>query len=109
MKKHRDVFTVDLLVLSILNRGDNYVYEMYSIISEESKERLNFKEGVLYTILYKLMDEKCVSKYKVEVDNRTRIYYHIEEKGIEKLKQLIENYQKSVEAINEIIYKEVSY
>lgn len=106
MKKNNNVFTLDLLVLSVLKRSDNYGYGISSIIFEESIGNIIIKEGVLYPILYKLQIENKISSYEVIVNRRIRVYYHIEQLGLDELNLLVDDFLKSFDAIKRIIEKE---
>lgn len=101
--KKNSMFKLDLLILSILKRSDNYGYGISLIIREESDEVINIKEGVMYPILYKLLKDNMISNYDVVVNNRVRVYYKIEEAGLKELANLRSEFTKSVDIINRII------
>ena len=54
-----------------------------------SHELIDIKEGTMYPILYKLLDENYISSYEKVIERKVRVYYHIEEKGKEKLLEMI--------------------
>lgn len=92
---------IEMLILKFLDESDKYGYQ----IAQEFKKRSNGKffilEGSMYPILYRLTDEKCISFYEKKVGVRqTRIYYHIEELGKERLIQMIKTYQITIETVN---------
>ena len=68
----------ELLVLSILNKMDSYIYEIVKLIANDSK----------------LVGKK-----------RTRIYYHIEPKGREHLKELQTSYTNMTMGVQRIFDK----
>lgn len=103
----KEIFTLDLLVLSILMRGDNYGYGFISIISTETEGRIELKQGILYPVLYKLNNEELISSYDTKVNNRSRVYYKIEKKGIDKLKDMEEEFYINFEQIAKILKKVV--
>lgn len=84
----------DLLVLSILKeKGDSYVYEISKYITSYSKELLSISHNTIYTVMYKLEEDKIVSEYtKLVGKKRTRVYYHIEATGEAHLKELLKSY-----------------
>ena len=101
----KQVFTLDLLILSILSRGDNYGYGIISTIEEETEGRMVLKQGILYPVLYKLNEEKYISSYDLKVDKRARVYYRIEGTGLVKLKEMKENFYINFKHIAEILEK----
>lgn len=84
----------DLLVLAILKeKGDSYVYEISKYVSNHSKGLLPISHNTIYTVMYKLENEKKISEYaKLVGKKRTRVYYHIESAGREYLDELLKNY-----------------
>ena len=58
----------------------------------------------MYPILYRLLDEGLISDKKRLVGKRqTRIYYHIEEKGIVHMQKLYEEYLTMINSIERIM------
>lgn len=103
MSRNNSFFTLDLLVLSVLMRGDNYGYGISTMIEEESNGSFKIKEGVLYPILYKLNKKKMISSYEVPINRRIRVYYKIEKEGVEELANLVEDFYSGYEAIDSLI------
>lgn len=93
----------ELLVLSFLNHKDSYVYEITKKITEYSNNLLSISQNTIYTVVYKLEEDKRIKEYSQLVGKkRTRIYYQIEPSGKEYLKQLEENYQNMVTGVQNI-------
>lgn len=96
--------TIDLLVLSILNKKDCYAYEISKTISNNSNGLLNVSLNTVYTVTYKLEKENMVSEYSILVGRkRTRVYYHLEPSGKEYLRQLSADYYKMSEGVKNIL------
>ena len=94
----------DLLVLSILNKADSYVYDITKTIKSNSDELLYISQNTIYTATYKLEELEMISEYsKLVGKKRTRVYYHIEPKGIEYLKELLNNYQDMTIGVQKIL------
>lgn len=94
----------DLLVLAILFREDNYVYAITKLIEESSKGLLSISQNTVYTVVYKLEEEKLISEYsKLVGKKRTRVYYHIEQKGIDHLNKLLPSYKEMMQGVNNIL------
>ena len=95
----------ELLVLHILNnKGDCYGYEIGQIIRDITNEYLSFPEGSMYPVLYKLIDKGHITDYKKQVGKRlTRVYYHIEPSGQNRLEELTQEYLKTTQIIQNIL------
>lgn len=65
------------------------------------------KEGSLYPVLYKLLEEGCITFYEVKSGVRMRRYfYHLEDRGKEYLYALKEQYYSLTEGIQSILDQE---
>ncbi len=96
--------SVELLILHLLNQKDFYGYELSQTIKKQSNNVISIPVGSLYPALYKLIDNQCISDYKVQTNKRlVHIYYHIEPKGIERYKQLIEDYWLTNKGIQSVL------
>lgn len=73
---------LDLCVLAILDKGDSYGYDLADALSNQ----IQLADGTVYPILRKLATDGMVSTYLMESKNGPpRKYYHITEKGKEKM------------------------
>lgn len=102
-KKSSLLFTLDLLILSILREKDCYGYELIKVIAKETNDTIVPKMGTMYPVLYNLLDKHYISSYEVPIKTKTRVYYHIEEDGIVYLEKLINEFNVLVNAIHSII------
>lgn len=94
----------DLLILSLLDDNDRYMYEIVKSIGEFSEGLLNISQNTIYTAAYKLENEGKISEYsKLVGRKRTRVYYHLEAKGKECLDELLENYKNTTEGVFKIL------
>lgn len=94
----------ELLILSILNKGDSYVYDISKQITEYSNDMLTISQNTIYTAAYKLETENKISEYsKLAGKKRTRIYYHIEKPGQEYLQELLKNYYSMTTGVQNIL------
>lgn len=105
-KKSNLLFTLDLLVLSILKEKDCYGYELIKIITEQTNELITPKMGTMYPVLYDLLEKNYISSYEVYIKTKPRIYYHLEEKGYEHLQSLVKEFDNMVNTLVYIIHKE---
>lgn len=107
-KKNKSNFkkgSVEMLLLHLLKaEGDCYGYQLSQLINERSNGVLVIPEGSMYPTLYKLIDNNFITDYKKTVGKRmTRVYYHIEEDGVQRLNELIEDYKEVSSAIETIM------
>ena len=94
----------ELLILSILNCHDSYVYEIVKSIENFSEGLLTISQNTIYTATYKLENEGKITEYSKQVGKkRTRIYYRIEQSGREFLKEISQNYKNTTDGIQKII------
>lgn len=94
----------ELLILSILNCHDSYVYEIEKSIENFSEGLLTISQNTIYTATYKLENEGKITEYSKQVGkNRTRIYYRIEQSGREFLKEISQNYKNTTDGIQKIM------
>ena len=95
---------VELLVLSLLSKKDLYGYEIVSLISRISNGVFSISEGTLYPTLYKMEDANFITyKEKLVNKRRKRNYYHLEEKGKQKLDEDLKEFRMMTSAIQEIL------
>lgn len=94
----------DLLILSILKEKDSYVYEITKSIDEYSKKCLSISQNTIYAATYKLKDDNKISEYsQLAGKKRTRIYYHIEDNGINYLNELEQQFSQTVKGVENVI------
>ncbi len=94
----------DLLILSILDNHDSYMYEIVKSITDFSEGLLTISQNTIYTAAYKLENDGRISEYsKLVGRKRTRVYYHLEASGKKYLDELLKNYQNTTEGISRII------
>lgn len=100
--------TVDMVVLHLLSQRDLYGYEITLLTKELSGGRYFIAETAIYPVLYRMVDEGYISDRGVRVGSRKRrIYYHLEEKGRERLQELTEDYRTTAVGIEMILSGEI--
>lgn len=98
---------MSLVILALLKREDMYGYQLVQETANSSGGKLTTQEGSLYPVLYRLLDQGLISDRKVQVGKRmTRIYYHLEPAGEERLRELIQEYEDVTQGIFQIIREE---
>ena len=77
-----------MLILSLLEGGDMYGYQMIEELARRSNDTFQMKEGTLYPILHALEKEKCLTSYRQESPSgRERKYYRLTKRGREVLEE----------------------
>lgn len=101
--------TVEMLLLSLLSQKDLYGYEISLLLKDLSSGAFVIPEGSLYPTLYKLEDKKYITSNAVKAGKRrVRKYYHIEDAGKERLKQLLQDYRLIANSIDIILNTDIS-
>lgn len=97
-----------MLVLSIIEPGNKYGYEIIKEMEERSFGSFVLKEGTLYPILHDLEREELIisTTYKME-NNRIRKYYKITKKGKAYLYNKKKEWSEFVLKVNGIIGKTI--
>ena len=77
-----------LLVLSLLDKGDMYGYQMIGELSRRSNNTFQMQEGTLYPILHGLEKGKYLTSYQQQAPTgRMRKYYRLTRRGRELLEE----------------------
>jgi PadR family transcriptional regulator PadR len=95
--------TSEMLILRLLDEEDMYGYQIVQEINKRSEGMFTLKEGSLYPVLYRLIEDGLVSDRMEIVGKRLRKYYHIETKGKERLKEIRQEYNNIIAGINKIL------
>lgn len=75
-----------LLVLTLLESGDMYGYQMIEELARRSNDVFQMQEGTLYPILHALEKGKYLTSYQQEAPSgRMRKYYRLTRRGRELL------------------------
>ena len=87
-----------LLVLSLLEGGDMYGYQMIEELSRRSNDVFQMKEGTLYPILHSLEKGKYLASYQQEAPTgRQRKHYRLTRRG----RQLLDEKKKEWDAFRQ--------
>ena len=95
---------MSLVILGLLRREDMYGYQLVQETERVSGGRIVTQEGSLYPVLYKLVDQGLISDKRVQVGRRmTRVYYHLEPAGEQRLAELIREYEEVTQGVFQIV------
>ena len=87
--------SASLLVLSLLEKEDQYGYQIIRRLEERSQKVFSLQEGTLYPVLHKLENKGYITSYEQQAPTgRMRKYYRITPEG---LQQLVEEKKRFVE------------
>ena len=96
--------SIEMLTLFLLCEEDAYGYQLVQETERRSGGRIVTQEGSLYPVLYKLVDQGLISDRKVLVGRRmTRVYYHLEPAGEQRLKELTQEDEEITKGVLQII------
>ena len=91
---------LELCVLSMLNEGDRYGYELTDSLSQ----KMDIAPGTLYLVLKRLKDDNFVTTYLQESENGpARKYYHLTDEGRKYQDNLKNEWIGFVQAVGSII------
>ena len=94
---------LELCVLSLLQNGDRYGYE----ISERLSETIDIADGTVYPILRKLKSDGLVTTYlQEESGGPPRKYYSLTKEGLETYKNDRAEYLDFARAVKELLEDE---
>lgn len=99
---------LELLVLLLLQGSDMHGYDIVTQIDKRSGGILFVREGSIYPLLYRLFDSGYISSYQVTVATkrgreRSRVMYHIENAGLERLKELRQEFDEAQRGLANIL------
>ncbi len=93
-----------LLVLSVLERKDEYGWGIIQQLKERSDDTFDMREGTLYPVLHSLESDGMISSYEQDASvGRTRKYYHITDKGQRELARQKEQWEAFSGGVNRVI------
>ncbi len=94
--------SLEVCVLASLLKEDSYGYK----IIQSLQEVVEISESTLYPILRRLEASNCLKSYSVEHNGRLRKFYSITEKGKDRIKEYLQDFQELMNIFN-YIAKEV--
>ncbi len=93
-----------MLVLSLLQDGDKYGYEMVEALARRSDDTFQLKEGTLYPLLHSLEQQRLVTSYaKTAPNGRERKYYRLTASGRAQLEYKQQEWQRFSQAVNAVL------
>lgn len=88
------------MILTILDRGEMYGYQIIHNVIQLSGGTLEWSEGMLYPVLHRLEKENFIqSQWKMSENGRRRKYYRLTESG----KKELENERKQWLSVHKVL------
>jgi PadR family transcriptional regulator PadR len=97
--------TTEIVVLSMLSRGDRYGYEISKEVAELTDGYFDFKQGFLYPTLRRLERSQLIEGYWRSSDSRgpNRKYYRISDVGRAKLDASLRTWDEFVRRLGSVL------
>ena len=97
--------TTEIVVLSMLSRGDRYGYEISKEVADLTDGYFEFKQGFLYPTLRRLESSRLIEGYWRSSDSRgpNRKYYRISDIGRAKLDASLRTWDEFVRRLGSVL------
>lgn len=93
-----------LLILALLRtREEMYGYEIVAAISRSTGQVVSLKEGVVYPLLHALEKDGALKTQRRPADGRTRVYYTLTAKGVRRLFELTDEWNRLHKAVSQAL------
>ncbi|MBC5638465.1 PadR family transcriptional regulator [Ornithinibacillus sp. BX22] len=90
---------LDACVLAVLAREDAYGYSL----TQQVREIMDISESTLYPVLRRLQKKEYLTTYDQPYQGRNRRYYRITESGMEKHKELTQEWVEYKQKIDSVL------
>jgi len=93
----------ELVILRLLQKREMYGYAIVQAIRAETGDVVSVGEGVVYTVLHALEREHALKSRRKTVEGRSRIYYTVTARGLQRYSDLAKNWTTLAGAIHTVI------
>ena len=93
----------ELLILSLLQAGERYGYELVQAIRDRTGESIALGEGVVYPVLHNLEHDGAVTAKRKPVNGRSRVYYSLTPTGARRLSDLTTTWTTLTTSIQQVL------
>lgn len=93
----------ELLLLKLLSPGDKYGYQIIQEMALLSDHAFEMSQGSLYPFLHKLETRGLLTAYREDVGGRSRVLYHLTEKGQKALAEKEQKWRDFVGAVESVL------
>ncbi|QEG25209.1 lineage-specific thermal regulator protein [Mariniblastus fucicola] len=95
--------SLDLMVLAVLDQGDQYGYLIQKQIREASGEKVSMSAGTMYPLLHRLEGEKLIRSRWDESTGRRRKWYSLTAAGRKRLTKQANQWNQYVQCMAELM------
>ncbi len=96
--------TLDLLVLRVLNAGENHGWGIAQRLAIVSRDALQLQEGTLYPALYRMEAKGWIkSTWATSANNRRAKYYRLTATGRKQLDAQRESWDRLTDAVARVL------
>jgi PadR family transcriptional regulator PadR len=89
------------MILSILQEGENYGYQIIQSVKHVTGGKLEWSDGMLYPVLHRLEKDGLIrAHWRVSDEGRRRKYYNITEQGRTELEAEMEQWMNVHQALS---------
>jgi len=93
----------ELLILTLLQQGEMYGYELVQAIRDRTGAFIALGEGVVYPVLHNLERDGALTAQRKAVNGRSRIYYSLTPIGSRRLSDLAATWTNLTTAIQFVL------
>ena len=93
----------ELILLKLLSRGDKYGYQIIQEMALLSNHAFEMSQGSLYPFLHKLETRGLLTSYREDAAGRSRVLYHLTEKGHKALAEKEKKWRDFVGAVESVL------
>ena len=90
---------LDACVLAVLAEGDAYGYSL----TQKLRKTVDVSESTLYPVMRRLQTDECLTTYDEPHSGRNRRYYKITERGLQKFRSCVEEWELFKQRIDSIL------
>lgn len=96
----------ELAILRLLQTRQMYGYEIVQAIRASSNAVITAGEGVIYPVLHALEKDGALQSVRKSVGGRTRVYYAVTPKGLERFDRLAAEWKRLTGAVHALLETE---
>ncbi len=93
----------ELLILTLLQQGEMYGYELVQAIRDRTGSSISLGEGVVYPVLHSLERDEALTAQRKPVNGRSRIYYALTPTGHRRLSDLTTTWTNLTSTIQSLL------
>ena len=91
------------MILSILQGGENYGYQIIQSVKNITAGKLEWSDGMLYPVLHRLEKDALIqSHWRISEEGRRRKYYSLTEQGRVELAAEMQQWMSVHEALSKL-------